>query len=139
MTPMTGLLCLLPFAVIVASRALPEGTDDAPAPFEAIQHTGKIVAWQIAADGSVAMQVENREKTPATSPWFRSPADKTDSTRFEELMLEAVLRLAASKEAVTVVYDADKERAGKTLEDAFPVASLLWGASIAQIKPADAK
>lgn len=129
-----GLFLLLPVAWLAFDHRTPEAPTKIPA-FERTQHTGTIVAWHLAADGTVSVKLNDVERPTPEALWFRSPADKTDSTRFEELLLQALLPVAASERRLSVVYDLDKERSGKTLEDGFPIVAVFSGAKMDEIVP----
>ncbi len=92
--------------------------------------TGSIVAWAMAADGDVFLQV--REPATTKAVWFVTPPNQTNSTDFEEMVLQAVLELRATSDRpagataaiVTVRGDVSNEVSGATMAEAVPLLSL---------------
>lgn len=126
-------LCLLAPLAYLAFGGLGRDESAAPAPFERIEYTGRITGWHVTGDGRVSLRLLDDAQSDGKPVWFRTPADKTDVTRFEELMLLTVLQLSAADQALTVVYERDKERSGKTVDTAFPIVALVWGAPMAEV------
>ncbi|HLU39105.1 MAG TPA: hypothetical protein VK081_06945 [Planctomycetota bacterium] len=113
-------------AIAAPERAAPQGGTGK------VQRTGQIGAWYVYADGTVAVRLDGQDKGQSFSTWFVSPADKTETTRFEHLMLATALRLASSREPLTVAYDPGREKQGKTVRDAVPIAAIMWNTSPAE-------
>jgi len=102
------------------------------APGEKVEKTGKVSAWYVFADGTVGLRLTGQDKEQLFSTWFITPADKTETTRFEHLMLASLLRLSDSREPLTIAYEQTNEKLGKTLKDALPIVAVMWGTSYAE-------
>ncbi|MGE3171839.1 MAG: hypothetical protein AB7O97_04385 [Planctomycetota bacterium] len=110
----------------------------APAPRTELQRQGSVTGWSIRADGSVALRLRDLAAAAAGADdpasralWFVTPPSQTSTTRFEELVLLAVLQLrvdpaAAPADAALVVVrgDVSNEVTGRSIEDAIPLLSI---------------
>lgn len=91
--------------------------------------TGQIRAWYVFADGTVAIRLDGQNKERSYATWFVTPADKTETTRFEHLMMGSALALARSGDEITIAYEKSNEKTGKTVKEAVPIHAVMWGTS----------
>jgi hypothetical protein len=105
---------------------------------------GIVNAWRMEKDGMLYVEVsvrspnqppvpEEKGKRPAEdaevgSLWFRTPADQTDATQFEDLFLDVVLqtRLGDSllPAALTIVGEKEANKDGQSWEEAYPIVAV---------------
>lgn len=108
------------FGALSISSAMPE---TAVQPLGDQAYVGKVTGWSIAADGAVAVKLEGSLDKKAFALWFATPANLTDTTRYEDLVLAAVLALQGSLKdtPVTILSKDVRNDTGKTVEDALPL------------------
>jgi hypothetical protein len=89
-------------------------------------YEGKIANWSVLADGTVAVRLVGTRENKAFSLWFVTPASQTATTRFEHLVLDAVLAFVGPLKdvSVTVVSDSSNEDSGKSIKDALVLSSI---------------
>lgn len=97
-----------------------------PAPVNPVAYEGKVVGWSVSVDGTVAVHLNGTHESKEFSLWFATPASRTATTRYESLVLEAVLAVIGPLEddLVTVVTDGSSKDHGRTLEDALTLNSI---------------
>ena len=110
-------ICLLFVAAIslAANRPAPPTTD--------VTFTGTVTAWSVSSGGTVALKLEGNQNDESFALWFATPADRNATTRFEELVLDAVLSLSSDQD-VTVTGEAGSSRTGKALDEAIDLIRL---------------
>ena len=89
-------------------------------------YEGKITGWSVSADGTVAVRLAGTHASKEFALWFATPASRNATTRYENLVLDAVLAVsgALQSELVTVVTDNSNETSGKSVEDAMTLNSI---------------
>lgn len=117
------LLCVVPIVSIMSSllEPIPHRAMANPAVYE-----GKIAGWSVSVDGTVAVRLAGTREGEEFSLWFATPASRNATTRYESLVLEAVLacRGPGQHELVTVVTDSSNEASGKSVEQALALSSI---------------
>lgn len=98
---------------------------------EKVERAGRVNAWYVFADGTVAVRLVGQDKEQTFATWFITPADKTETTRFEHLMLATARDVAVSGEELTIAYEQSNEKLGKSLKDAVPIHAVMWGTTLA--------
>lgn len=97
-----------------------------PAPVVQGTIEGSITGWHVDIDGTVGLRL--RVLDPRGQPralWFVTAANRTVTTQFEDLVLQATLAVESTLEVsdrdqnVVVSYDTSQEASGKTLEQAL--------------------
>lgn len=137
MNLLSGLCFVLPVGLVALAGTVPTSTTAPAAPFERIHFTGRITAWHVAADGTVGLKLQDSDEVGVESLWFHTPANQTDATLFEDLILETAIEMVTSNREISIVYERDKEISGKTLDDSFPIAAIFSGAPMAEIVTAE--
>jgi hypothetical protein len=104
-------------------------TLNAPAPSKKmteITRKGVITGWSVLADGTVSIRLAGQPKDRDFELWFATPASRTATTRYEDLILEAVMALRRQKDpaTVTVTSDTSNSESGERLADALPLRGL---------------
>jgi len=91
-----------------------------------ISRTGTITGWSITDDGTVSIRLEGQHDNREFKLWFSTPASRTATTRFENLILEAVLALGRTQGATTVTVGSEtsNNESGGRLTDALPLRRL---------------
>jgi uncharacterized membrane protein YeaQ/YmgE (transglycosylase-associated protein family) len=80
----------------------------------------------LAADGTIYIRIDPVESDRA-SVWFKTPPDKTETTRFEDLTLDIVLHVEHAEGAhgvITLAADPAPGEDGAELEKALPITSI---------------
>jgi hypothetical protein len=131
------LLIALPALMLTAFEALgSRGAADravvSPAAEELVERRGRVSAWYVFADGTVAVRLDGHDKDQGFSAWFVTPADQTETTRFEHLMLATAMSLSSSSEPLTIAYELNKEKVGKSIKDAIPIKAVMWNTTLAE-------
>ena len=96
----------------------------APSSLYDVAYQGKITGWSVAVDGTVTVRLEGTRDGEAFSLWFATPASRTSTTRYEDLVLEAVLAASGPLKDVQVTVLSDNEDAGDSIEDALVLNSI---------------
>lgn len=133
MNALTGLCFVLPIGLAGLAATVPTASATPAAPFERIHFTGRITAWHVAADGTVGLKLQDPDEVGVESLWFHTPANQTDATLFEDLILETAIEMVTSNREISILYERDKEISGKTLDDSFPIAAIFAGAPMDEI------
>lgn len=133
MNALTGLCFVLPIGLVAVAATVPTASATPAAPLDRIHFTGRITAWHVAADGTVGLKLQDSDEVGVESMWFHTPANQTDATLFEDLILETVIEMTTTNREISVVYERDKEVSGKTLDDSFPIAAIFSGAPMDEI------
>lgn len=117
------LLCAVP-AVSFLSPTVE--TVARPALVNPVAYEGTVVGWLVSVDGTVAVRLDGTHESKEFSLWFATPASRTATTRYESLVLEAVLAVSGplKGELVTVVSESSTQDAGKSIEDAMTLNSI---------------
>jgi hypothetical protein len=87
---------------------------------------GRVENWSVAADGTIYIRIDPVESDRA-SVWFKTPPDKTETTRFEDLTLDIVLHVEHAEGAhgvITLAADPAPGEDGAELEKALPITSI---------------
>ena len=127
MNLLPGLILLLPAAAFVADRhVVTPAAASAPAAVERVEKTGHVAGWHITPDGLVALRLDDPKARPPASTWFVTPANQTSTTRFEDLVVQSVIAMAANDGLVTITFEADKERVGQSLREAIPIVGIAF-------------
>lgn len=132
----TGGVLLAVAALFVWGRA-----EAPPAQEKLVRATGVVTAWRVEGDGSIFIRIQptqievipegEREEAEdlgedEPSPvWFKTPPEQTETTHFEELLLDVVLASLDEKVAVrprlTFFGGHAPGKRGKTMEEAFAI------------------
>ncbi len=125
--PRTLLLCsplILPFAFIAAT-ATPTSTPVENATLRrAMERQGTIAEWTVRADGTVGFRLRGEHDGKPFSLWFKTPPNRTSTTRFEDLALDAVLATAPQKRSVTCRGESSESSDGESYETAYELLAL---------------
>ncbi len=88
---------------------------------EIFERTGKVSKYRLDADGTVYICIRASAQGEGPSEiWFRSPANRTNVSSVEEMLLS----IATGAEAQTLTFAAEADRVldGLTPENAYPMA-----------------
>lgn len=93
-----------------------------------VEFTGTLIGWSANRLGDVAIELRGNvpDRQDPLELWFVAAADKTETVRFEQVMIEIALRHAESGQPLTVVTEGSTEGHGRSLKDAIKLASVRW-------------
>lgn len=92
-----------------------------------MQRTGKLSGWSVDATGQVAIRLTGNHEDEPYELWFATPPNRTNTTRFEELVVDAVLAHdmgPAGQSEITIMSQDEQGANGRSVESAFPILAL---------------
>lgn len=113
-------------ALICASAALVPGQERRTGDDEELSVEGRIESWSVVADGTVYIRLGPAD-SDRPSLWFKTPPDKTETTRFEDLTLDIVRHVEHAqgpRALIALSADPSPDEDGTALEKALPITSI---------------
>lgn len=120
---------LIPLLLIAGAAgltaALPAPAPNAAAaaaasPQQAVVRSGTVAGWAVDASGTVALELTGEHDGQSFALWFATPPNRTSTTGFEKMVLDALL----VKASVAVVSETSEGADGSSIERALPLLSL---------------
>jgi len=101
-------------------------TTGKPARQDPVTLTGTITGWSVEEKGDVYVRLEGTHQGKSFQRWFVTPARRTETTDFEELVLYAIIALQGDPRGIQVTIESEpsNEVSGARREDALPLKAI---------------
>jgi len=117
---------LLILGILIPGVLLAATHDRANTAPERTTFTGRVTGWSVTALGTVSLRLEGERSDRPFKLWFSTAANRTSTTHFEQLVLDAVLDLSrhGTKDARVVVTSYPNTERGRSPEEALTLVEL---------------